>query len=670
MRTHWIAGAVALLAAGGLVFLAGCKKSDDTPPDEFTVSDLSGAWLSGCRQEYDAVFDGTESRLTAVSITAAGAIRFQEYHWSWNWDCDGNPTLMFENIGTLTFVGAEVTTSYGAAVKADLTATEQWLTIFDSDVAGTFDAAGAYGLSWSQGVRQEITGKDYSGGDQGTTMQTLLRLSGSTLFVGDDSTVDESGYPTEVTPEVMRLPAIQVTAAGLEGEWGGTCRYDYHSGYLTQVVAEYLTFSGTTVAVTTTYLDSPYSTTCDTNTATPMVREVMTMTLSMGTGATLLTEQGMATPADVVLTGREVTPLSASAVTTMNAANDPDGPGGPALPVGAWGYTDWALDTPKSLPLDRRFDGSGGGETAMKIAAVLRGDRLYVRSAETAATMPLDAAGYPLSVGVTPLLRNRPITVADMAGNWFDPCTNPEVWATLAHTVSAGSMTRNEWWYSGAPTCEGLPTGSYSVTYTVAVGGSTPTVAGTAYYVDLDDSGNHVCALAMRLGNRLYGFSTWWGSTTPSPCVVPDDYPPSVGDAFASLETSPVTTAPLSTWRGPCRQETGSPDWVDYFTFLGNAMVGRTQKSLEGSGCSGVLGMPEGFAGLVSFGGLLAPAPAEGDATRVVVTDPTAPAGEQQMMQLFKWMDEVFWFGDDLGPVDDDGYPTQLIPGHGMTRIY
>ena len=202
MKPHWSAWAVALLAASGMVFLPGCKSSEDTPPDEFTVSDLAGAWLSGCQPEYDDLFEVLGSRLTAVSITAAGAIRFQEYHWHWTDDCDGDPTLMFENIGTVSFVGGEVTTSYGTAAKADLTATEQWLTLFDSDVAGTYDFATAYGLSWSQGVRQAITGKDFSGEDQSSTSQTLLRLSGSTLFVGDDSTVDETGYPTEVTPEV------------------------------------------------------------------------------------------------------------------------------------------------------------------------------------------------------------------------------------------------------------------------------------------------------------------------------------------------------------------------------------------------------------------------------------------------------------------------------------
>jgi hypothetical protein len=649
-----------LVGGLGVLFLAlaaGCGGGSDSPPavGGLTVSELAGAWLTGC--ETESGNGSVSSRLTAVGISTGGDVDFCEYQWT-SGGCDGDVALFARNVGTLTLPGGEVSTGFGAATRADLTATEQWVTVFDPDLVGQFNAEndedGAYCLGpWEQGVAQNVTGIDYNCGPGGTVMKTLFLRSGETLFVGDEDTIDESGYPTEVQAGVARVSAAPVTATALQGEWSAPCGEDYHSDFAAQTSLSWIDVTGNTLVLATTYYDSFDGTSCDTNgTAMPMARESLTLTFAMQPGATLLTERGMATPGDFSLTGHTLTPLDATVADNLNLANFGDG---------AYNYNDWAADVPVDVFAQGvEYDGSPQ-VTAMKVAALIRGDAFFIRGGESPTQVPQDDAGYPLAVGTGAFLRNHAIaSAADLAGNWFEPCRNSEGWMTSAIMVSGSTATRKEWGYLDESTCRGALGWSSSTAYAMSPQGSVNTDRGTAYQVQLQpEVGNPYCILLMRIGDRLYGTDP---APASGPTCDPGEYAVEVSDGFSSREVTPVTTTPLSTFQGTCRQEE-EEDWRDFYRFLGGAISVTTLHFDPLSACTGQVNLEEQFSGRLAFGAL-ATVP-EGKATRIVLTSQTG----ETLKQVFKWMAELFWFGDETGPMQD-GYPTTLIPGQGAVRTY
>ena len=652
MTTHSFRRMLCVAAVVSLAATAGCGGGSESPPPaptSLTVSELVGVWLTGCQPD---TRDGEPtSRLTAVRITADGGITFHEY--SWNSDtCDGDVALFARNIGTLSLTGGDVSTGFGTASRADIVAAEQWLTVFDAGLLARFNADDAYNRApWEAGVSQEVTGLNYEGNPSGGVMHTLLLRSGETLFVGDEDTIDESGYPTQVQAEVGRVSSVPVTTAALEGQWSAPCRGDNRSEFASQASVSRFDISGSTIGLTTTYYDTP---SCDTNgVATPMARETMTFTAAMHAAGTVLTERGLATAGDLTLTAHTLTPLDADGIVAgnLNDANSGNG---------AYLYNDWSTGVPVDVfALGVEYDGSAQ-VISVKMSAVTREGAFFVHGGESSQQVPQNGAGYPYIVGAGAFLRNHLIEdMTDLDGTWYEPCRHTELWGTAEVAVSDTALTRRAWSYSDESTCAGTATLYATDEYTASVEGSVATDRGTAYQVQLQpEVGNPFCALIMRIGDRLYASEP--NEAAGANCV--DEYASDVGDTFSYKEVTPITTVPLSTFRSPCRQEPGG-DWVETYLFLGNGIGLSTLHFLAESGCTGSVTSSERDTAKVALGSVT-PVP-EGTATRIVLTSQTGEA----MKQVVKWMRELFWFGDDAGPLED-GYPTTLIPGHGATRIY
>jgi hypothetical protein len=661
MRKRWLLRSLLVPCAVGLLLLSGCG-SDTPEAPAVTVSELAGTWLSGCEPETGGSGpSAVESRLTAVSLTAAGDITFHEYEWNSTDACDNQPAWFQRNVGTLSIPGGNVTTTFGTAAKVDMAATLSELTLFDPTLVSNYNTDTAYGFNdWAQGVAKNITNLGYSGAAEPSTMKTLMMRSGETLFVGDDQVLGADGYPTQVRPEVSRVPTVAVTAAAATGEWVGECRQESRTEYSSaiQSAVEWVEITTTQVTITTTY----YATTFCGQTTGPApalpareLREAITFDYSVSGTTNLLTERGLATGLDLTMVNYNITPLSANAASTLNTAV-------------AFNISIWAVDTPFDVvPGGVDYDGTTPLALAMKVAALVRGDRFYARGGDPWQDIPYQSpggVGYPLTVGTEPLLRNyTSLSLADIAGNWYEPCSGGEGWWTSATFISGSTATRQEWFYSDGTTCAGTANPSGPTTYSLTVQDPVSTDRGTAYQVQLAWSGNYtMCALLMRAGDRLMAGDSQDAAAGVDGACVPGDYNVEVGDSFSSLETTPVTTLPLGTYRGLCRAETTS-SWVDYITFHGNAMSGSTVNYAPATNCTGTISTHDRFSGVITFGATVAVT--EGAATKISVVDETGAS----MLQIVKWMDDLVWTGDDMGPLSG-GYPTQMIPGHDLRRIY
>jgi hypothetical protein len=666
MSTHWTLRCLLAPALAAMLLLLGCTSSEDAPPAVLTLSELSGAWAGTCQPESGAT--GLESRLTAVLLDSAGAMTMHEYHWN-NDTCQEQPAWFQQSAGTLSLPGGTVSTTFGSAAQADLTQTYGEITLYDQVAVDTFNEAygsGAYGIgTWAIGVTQEVTGLDMDGSPSPGTMKTLLMRAGETLFVGDDATAPPGGYPTEVRPEMGRLPTAVASAAAMAGEWSGPCReesiplLDIPSG----AALERVLVSGSTVTVSTLYFYTNYCDQSGTGGYDPAVAAVWesrTMTATMAGSATLLTELGLATGGDLVLTDHTVKPFTPEAADALAAAN-----GG----VGAWGLgaEDWIADGAVNVfATGVEFDGVTPRVDDMQISAVLRGDRFHVRANEGSDRMRLAPGNYPLTVNTQPLLRVHAIgNVSQLAGAWFEPCSydSESGYRTGAVLISGTTATRKEWTYTSIYGCYGGVSSTFSDDFGITLMGDQPIEGrGTATRVQLESDTEVLCTLLLRMGDRLHG-------ADPQPAIVgettcdPTDFPADVSDGYMSRETTPVTTAPVATYLGPCRAN----GWESrqYLSFYGNAVAGNEiqfQYS-EGGPCTGPISGQESFAGTLTFGEVVAVT--EGAATRIQVQ-----AGATTQKQIVKWMGDFFWSGDEDGPISGDGYPTQLSPQDAHRRIY
>jgi len=500
---------------------------------------------------------------------------------------------------------------------------------------------------------------------------------GETLFVGDDATAPPGGYPTAVHPEVSRLPATVVNAAGMTGTWSGTCRPEQQADFnvLDGAALEWIDIGAGSITVTTTFYSTPY---CDRtlfgnqSDAVREVVETMTMSYTMASSANLLTERGLATGGDLVLTAHTLTPYTLDAANALTWANGE---------FGAYLITTWEPDVTEDLAPDLQWDGTTApGPLSMKIAAVLRGERFYVRGGEGPLEIPSTTAGhaagagYPLTVGAEPLLRIATITdPADLAGSWYEPCRfdGESVYSTSAVVISGSTATRKEWQYMDEfiTSCRGTATlvAGMPISYTATVQGTQDTDRGPATQVQLDPvlGGTPLCTLLIRAGDRLYGTDPQAATGSGGTVCDGTDFAALAGvhDGYSSLETTPVTTTPLSTYLGPC--EGNSHESRQYLGFHGSAVsIVELHFAYDGPGpCLGSYVGDMRSSGVITYGA--ATTVDEGAATRITLLDSSGGT----MKQLVKWMGDMLWSGYEDGP-RADGYPSQLDPGDASIRSW
>jgi hypothetical protein len=400
----------------------------------------------------------------------------------------------------------------------------------------------------------------------------------------------------------------------------------------------------------------------------------MTMSYTMASSANLLTERGLATGGDLVLTAHTLTPYTDLAAGALNAANDP---------YGAYGITGdgietgWISGQTEILAPELQWDGTTApGPLSMKIAAVLHGERFYVRGGEGPLELPYTTAGhaagagYPLTVGAEPLLRIATVTEpAHLAGSWYEPCRDmgDMMFVTGAVVISGSTATRKEWLYTDdfISSCRGTAELYTDQSYIATVQGTQPTDRGPATQVQLAplNEGAPLCTLLVRAGDRLYG-------TDPQTALNATDCTGAdfaalagVHDGYSSLETTPVTTTPLSTYLGPC--QANGYESRQYLGFHASAVsiVELHFEYTEGEPCTGPYLGDMRSSGVITYGA--ATTVDEGAATRITLLDSSGGT----MKQIVKWMGDMLWSGYEDGP-RADGYPTQLDPGDASVRSW
>jgi hypothetical protein len=657
MKSRWSPLALGVLAALSISVLAACTGgSTDTP------TSLTGTWITACSPESSFVNEAG-SRASSVSVSSGGDLLMHEYHWL-NDACAGDPGAFMQSSGTLAVLADTVDTTFGPAPKADVNLTARQLTLYDGGFVQWFIENVGFGYGdWQAGVPKDILGLDTGGGSTPTGSGTLLLRQGNVLLVGDDSTVDRSGYPTQVQPDSALVSNPAVTPASVAGAWLGPCSEDSIPALNTQATLMRLTFSGSTVALLRTYFSG---TSCDGSGAQapslPQASETMAMSVGSPYAGTLLTERGQATGWQLTLTGHTYTPLSAAAASGLNGSNN--GAGAYGL-TGDGQSTGWIPGVPVDvLALGVEADGVTPAITSQKVSAVLQDQRLYVRGGEGAGRTPTDAlSGYPLSVGDDVFLLQRALTgFAPLAGSWYEGCQDSGgVWVTSWVTVSGSSATRTELAYSDPTTCAGDTTPTV-MSFGLSLTGAVQTERGTAYRVQLalqPPGSGTACSLLLRAGDRLYAGEMQ--GAEGSDCQ-PGDYPSEVHDDFLSLDTSPIVSMPVASWQGPCRSETVD-EFRESLTTLGEAIVVGTIHFAVGSGCGGTVVSQEQGGALISFEG--ATPVAEGNATRAIIS----VGALQAQKVLVKRMGDRLWVSDDVG-VPPDTYPTMLKPGQPYERNF
>ncbi|MCK4821682.1 hypothetical protein KA005_38305, partial [bacterium] len=119
------------------------------------------------------------------------------------------------------------------------------------------------------------------------------------------------------------------------------------------------------------------------------------------------------------------------------------------------------------------------------------------------------------------------------------------------------------------------------------------------------------------------------------------------------------TTVLEGSWKTGCVEEYIS-SWIETHTFAGNTITGVANQWSSNNTCSGPVESTETFAGTFTIGAEVTTTLGIGNKLDVTITSP-AP----EVLKTIFYIDtvsepDIFYSGDELGPLDADGYPTTL----------